>query len=168
MYTIAAAIVSSMMAPALPDIKAQFHISSETEVALTLSIFLLSFAISPLVCAPLSEMFGRKWVSTLIKVPYPVIFKLPSVGPSHKQHTICRVQPRLCIRAIRILPHRIPVPLYVRSQPRCVSSEKGAGGWTGGAPIAVGGGVVGDVFAAEDRAVAMAIYTLGPVIGESR
>jgi hypothetical protein len=98
---------------------------------------------------------------------FSVVFKPLSIGSPHKQHAICRVQHRLCIRAIHKVPHRIPVSLYVRIHPHGMFSESGAGGWAGGAPIAVGGGVVGDVFAAEDRAVAMAIYTLGPVIGES-
>lgn len=47
-------------------------------------------------------------------------------------------------------------------------SESNAGGWAAGAPNSVGGGIVGDVFAAEDRAGAMAVYTLGPVIGGSQ
>jgi len=129
LYTISAAIVSSMMAPALPSITAQFHIASETEVALTLSIFLLSFAISPLVYAPLSEMFGRTWVLHINNMLF-VVFNLGCAFAPSTYYLL----------AFRFL---------------C--------GWTGGAPIAVGGGVVGDVFAAEDRAVAMAIYTLGPV-----
>ena len=53
-----------MMAPALIDIAEHFTITNETIVAMTLSIFLLSFAISPLIYAPLSEMYGRLWVST--------------------------------------------------------------------------------------------------------
>ena len=53
------------MAPALIDIAEHFTITNETIVAMTLSIFLLSFAISPLIYAPLSEMYGRLWVSTL-------------------------------------------------------------------------------------------------------
>jgi len=36
-----------------------------------------------------------------------------------------------------------------------------------GSPNSIGGGIVGDVFAAEDRALAMAVYTFGPVIGGS-
>jgi MFS family permease len=60
-----------MMAPALPDIADRFHIVSETETALMLSIFMLSFAISPLIYAPLSEMFGRTWVSG--HVPWPFL-----------------------------------------------------------------------------------------------
>ena len=65
MYTVVAALVSSMMAPALPYIAERLHITNQTEVALTLSIFMLSYALSPLFNAPLSEMYGRIWVSTL-------------------------------------------------------------------------------------------------------
>lgn len=50
------------MAPALPQIATRFHIVNDAEVALMLSIFMLSYALSPLLLAPLSEMFGRLWV----------------------------------------------------------------------------------------------------------
>lgn len=39
-------------------------------------------------------------------------------------------------------------------------------GWAGAAPIAIGGGSVGDLFSERDRAGAMALYSLGPLIGE--
>ena len=51
-----------MMAPALPDIGAHYNITNQTELAATLSIFLLTFAIGPLFFAPLSEIYGRTWV----------------------------------------------------------------------------------------------------------
>jgi multidrug resistance protein len=38
-------------------------------------------------------------------------------------------------------------------------------GLGGAAPIGIGGGVMGDCFAAEDRGKAVAIYTLGPILG---
>jgi hypothetical protein len=38
-------------------------------------------------------------------------------------------------------------------------------GFSGSAPIAIGGGSVGDLFSARDRASAMAIYSLGPLLG---
>ena len=40
-------------------------------------------------------------------------------------------------------------------------------GLGGSAPIAIGGGVIGDLFSTRERATAMAIYTLGPLIGPS-
>jgi hypothetical protein len=38
-------------------------------------------------------------------------------------------------------------------------------GFSGSSPIAIGGGSVSDVFAERDRANAMAIFTLGPLVG---
>lgn len=51
-----------MMAPGLPDLALKYKITNPTILALTLSIFLLSFAIGPLFMSPLSEMYGRTWV----------------------------------------------------------------------------------------------------------
>jgi MFS family permease len=52
-------MVSTIMAPALPTIKAQLHMNS-TEAAMALSIYLLATAFGPLVIGPLSEIYGRK------------------------------------------------------------------------------------------------------------
>lgn len=38
-------------------------------------------------------------------------------------------------------------------------------GFSGSAPIACGAGSVGDLFSARDRASAMAVYSLGPLMG---
>jgi MFS family permease len=46
----------------LPDLAIKYGITDPTITALTLSIFLLSFAIGPLFVAPLSEVYGRVWV----------------------------------------------------------------------------------------------------------
>lgn len=62
-YTFVSPLASSMMAPGLPEVAEKYNITSETIVAMTLSIFLLTFAIGPLFLAPLSEMYGRTWVS---------------------------------------------------------------------------------------------------------
>lgn len=50
------------MAPGLPAIAEHYHITNPTLTALTLSIYLLAFAISPLIIGPLTEMYGRQWV----------------------------------------------------------------------------------------------------------
>lgn len=64
LYTFVSPLASSMMAPGLPEIAQKYSITNETVVALTLSIFLLTFAIGPLFLAPLSEIYGRTWVCT--------------------------------------------------------------------------------------------------------
>ena len=51
-----------MMAPTLPQVAEHFNITSETILAMTLSIFLVTFAIGPLFLSPLSEIYGRTWV----------------------------------------------------------------------------------------------------------
>lgn len=38
-------------------------------------------------------------------------------------------------------------------------------GFSGAAPLACGGGSVGDLFDERDRAAAMAVYNVGPLIG---
>lgn len=62
LYTLIPPLASSMMAPALPDIGTHFGITDPTLIALTLSVFLITFAIGPLFLAPLSEIYGRTWV----------------------------------------------------------------------------------------------------------
>ncbi|KAH9938543.1 multidrug resistance protein 4 [Fomitopsis serialis] len=62
LYTFITPLASSMMAPGLPQIAEHYKITNETVTALTLSIFLLTFAIGPLFFGPISEMYGRTWV----------------------------------------------------------------------------------------------------------
>ncbi|ESK90159.1 mfs multidrug [Moniliophthora roreri MCA 2997] len=131
LYTLIPPLGSSMMAPGLPDIANKYAITSQTTLALTLSVFLLSFAIGPLFLAPLSEMYGRTWVFHIANV-FSIAFSLgcafsPSAG---------------VLIAFRFLS-----------------------GFSGAAPIACGGGTVGDLFSERDRASAMALYTIGPLLG---
>ncbi|KAK6435623.1 hypothetical protein LTR95_008189 [Oleoguttula sp. CCFEE 5521] len=75
MLALAASMGSSIIAPAEPAIAAEFLISAEVTV-LTVSLYVLGFALGPLLWAPLSELFGRK-VSML---PAMFIFSLFSIG----------------------------------------------------------------------------------------
>jgi len=56
LFTFIAPVSSSMVAPALNTISAELSITEETERALVLSIFVLGYAMGPLVLGPLSEM----------------------------------------------------------------------------------------------------------------
>ncbi|OQN98088.1 hypothetical protein B0A48_15920 [Cryoendolithus antarcticus] len=75
LLAIAASMGSSIIAPAEPAIAAEFHVSTEVTV-LVVSLYVLGFALGPLLWAPLSELFGRK-VSML---PAMFIFSLFSIG----------------------------------------------------------------------------------------
>ncbi|OJA12250.1 hypothetical protein AZE42_04087 [Rhizopogon vesiculosus] len=131
MYTFVAPLGSSMMAPALPDVAIKYGITSPTITAMTMSIFLLSFAIGPLFMAPLSEMYGRAWVLHLANL----FFLAFNIG--------CALSPNTATFIVfRLLA-----------------------GLAGSAPMACGGGVIADLFAERDRASAMALYTLGPLMG---
>ncbi|KAL7951718.1 major facilitator superfamily domain-containing protein [Trichoderma barbatum] len=69
-------LASSIMAPGLPEIAENYNIKSDTVLALTLTIYLLAWALGPLVFAPLSEMYGRRWVINISSV----IFTAFSIG----------------------------------------------------------------------------------------
>ncbi|KAK1220544.1 hypothetical protein PQX77_016684 [Marasmius sp. AFHP31] len=132
-YTFIPPLASSMMAPGLPNVAAQYHIENETVLALTLSVFLISFAIGPLILAPLSEMYGRTWI-----LHWGNIFSLAfNLGCAFSPNTTTLI-------VFRFLT-----------------------GFSGAAPIAIGGGSVGDLFAERERALAMSLYTLGPLFAPS-
>ncbi|CVK95571.1 probable mfs-multidrug-resistance transporter [Fusarium mangiferae] len=59
--TLAVALVSSAYTGGIREIIMEFHISQEV-ATLGVSLFVLGFAIGPLLWAPLSEMFGRQYL----------------------------------------------------------------------------------------------------------
>ncbi|KXN93381.1 hypothetical protein AN958_00305 [Leucoagaricus sp. SymC.cos] len=131
LYTFCSPLASVMMAPGLPEVALKYGITNPTVIALTLSIFLLSFAIGPLFIAPLSEMYGRTWVLHIANI-FTLAF---SLGCAFSPNTGSLV-------GFRFLT-----------------------GFSGSAPLAVGGGSISDMFAPHERATAMALFTLGPLIG---
>lgn len=58
-FTFISPVSSSMLAPAIQALSKDIGISSEIEAELTLSIFVLAYAIGPLFLGPLSEVYGR-------------------------------------------------------------------------------------------------------------
>ncbi|CAL1710913.1 unnamed protein product [Somion occarium] len=130
-YTLVPPLASSMMAPALPEIGEHFGITNPTVVSLTLSIFLITFALGPLILAPLSEIYGRTWILHICNI-LSLAFNL---GCGFVKTTGSLI-------GLRILA-----------------------GLAGSAPVAIGGGTISDCFSERDRSSAMAIYSLGPLIG---
>jgi MFS family permease len=61
-----------MIAPAVSSISAELRITNEVEAQLTLSIFVLAYAIGPLFLGPLSEIYGRVVVLQLSNLFYLV------------------------------------------------------------------------------------------------
>lgn len=48
-----------MFAPGAEQLISEFHIANSTIEAMTVSIYVLGFAVGPLILAPLSELYGR-------------------------------------------------------------------------------------------------------------
>lgn len=61
-----------MVAPALGAIAAEFGITAKVESQLTLSVFILAYAVGPLLLGPLSETYGRVIVLQLANLFYLV------------------------------------------------------------------------------------------------
>lgn len=120
-----------MVAPALGAIAKDLHITTEIEQAMTLSVFVLAYAVGPLFLGPLSEMYGRVIVLQLANLIY-LFFNL-GCGLSKTKGEML---------AFRFLS-----------------------GLGGSAPLAIGGGVLSDLFYAEQRGRAISIYSLAPLLG---
>ena len=61
-----------MIAPALPVLAADFHITNSVESQIMLSVFVLAYAIGPLFLGPLSEVYGRSRVIQCANIVYLV------------------------------------------------------------------------------------------------
>lgn len=59
-----------MIAPAIDQIGEELGVSSDLQQYLMLSIFLLAYAVGPLVLGPLSEMYGRSIVLALSNIVF--------------------------------------------------------------------------------------------------
>ncbi|OCL05615.1 MFS general substrate transporter [Glonium stellatum] len=59
LVTIVTPLASSMFAPAVPQVMAQFHSNNEELASFVISVYVIGFALGPLVVAPLSELYGR-------------------------------------------------------------------------------------------------------------
>ncbi|KAJ7634899.1 multidrug resistance protein 4 [Roridomyces roridus] len=130
LYVFVSPLSSSIMAPGLAEIQAKYGIENQTILSMTLSIFLFSYGIGPLFLAPLSEMYGRRWVLHVGNL-FSIVFNLG-----------CAFAPN----TIALLAFRFLV------------------GLSGSAAVACGGAVISDLFCERERASAMSLYTMGPLI----
>ncbi len=130
-FTFISPVSSSMVAPALTTIGSEFGITESVELSLVLSIFLLAYAIGPLILGPLSEIYGRTIVLQLANLLY-LFFNM----------------------ACGLARNKVQMIVF-----RFLS------GLGGSAPLALGGGVLSDLFVAEQRGRAISIYSLAPLLG---
>ncbi|KZP18852.1 MFS polyamine transporter [Athelia psychrophila] len=123
-FTFIFPIASSMVAE-------EFGITSSIVESMVFSVFVLGYAVGPLLLGPLSELYGRAIILQAANMFF-LVWNLACVFAQNQNQIV----------AFRLLA-----------------------GIGGTAPLAIGGAVLIDMFAAEDRGKAIAIYSLAPLLG---
>ena len=161
-----------MIAPASRQLAERFDIHSTVLLAMTTSVFVLAYGAYLSFSIPLAGLVHsrlRSYHSFWAAIPWPTqrdIRPLPcatsfkSVVPQYVLYMLSR--------------WRLMMPLYrlvwntacgfARSKDQLIAFRFLAG-LGGSAPLAIGGGVIGDLFDAEHRGQAIAIYSLAPLLG---
>lgn len=70
LFTLLSPVSSTMIAPALNAISVDLHITQKFVSQISLSIFILAYAVGPLFLGPLSETYGRAIVLQLANLFY--------------------------------------------------------------------------------------------------
>ncbi|VUC29996.1 unnamed protein product [Clonostachys rosea] len=130
-FTFITPVASAIVAPAFNAIGEEFNITSELELSLVLSIFILAYAFGPLFLGPLSEVYGR----TIVLQVSNIMFLAFNIGCG------------LATSKTQMLIFRF------------------LSGIGGSAPLAIGGGVLSDLFSSDERGKAVSIYSIAPLIG---
>lgn len=149
-FTFISPVSSSMVAPALSSMARDLGITSEIESSLVLSIFVLAYAVGPLFLGPFSE--GKCHIQGCI-------YCSDSVANNSVYGRVKVIQ--------------ISNMFYLAWNLGCgFAQNKGEmmafrflAGLGGSAPLAIGGGVLSDIFTADERGKAISIYSLMPLLG---
>ncbi|OTA68720.1 bicyclomycin resistance protein [Hypoxylon sp. EC38] len=124
-------LASSIFAPGVPQVVAEFRSTSLEIAAFVVSVYVLGFAAGPLLFAPLSEIYGRVILYHIANLGF-VAF---SVG--------CALSPTLNA----LIVFRFFAGVF------------------GSVSITNGGGTIADMIAQEKRGGAMAVFSIGPLMG---
>ncbi|THU96909.1 MFS general substrate transporter [Dendrothele bispora CBS 962.96] len=134
LFTFISPVASSISSPSLSAISADLGIQPGSILEnMSLSIFVLAYALGPLFWGPLSELYGRLPILQISNIWF-LIF-----------NTLC---------AFSTTPTQLLVFRFFA-------------GFGGAAPQSLGGGIVGDLWSPEERAMAMSVYSLAPLVGPS-
>lgn len=131
MYSFVSPFGSSIAAPAAQAYSSEFGITNSTIASMTVSIFLIGFALGPLFFAPLSEIFGRVNVMQVSIFVFLIFNVACAVAQTTEQMLVFRL----------------------------------LAGLAGSSPLALGAGILSDIWAPVDLARAMAFFALGPLLG---
>ncbi|KAK3674342.1 hypothetical protein LTR78_005811 [Recurvomyces mirabilis] len=71
LFTFISPVSSSMVAPCLPQLAREFNLpEGSTQGELAMSVFILAFAVGPLILGPMAELFGRRIVLQISNLFY--------------------------------------------------------------------------------------------------
>ncbi|KAE8548379.1 hypothetical protein EYB25_008757 [Talaromyces marneffei] len=88
--TFLTALASSVIAPAVPQILAEFESANLQVAAFVVSVYILGFAAGPLVIAPLSELYGRVPVYHVCNLGFTIFSAACALSPSIRALIIFR------------------------------------------------------------------------------
>ena len=126
-------LASSIFAPVVPQVMADFHNDSQLLATFVVSVYLLGFAFGPLLIAPLSEIYGRLLLYHTSNICFVVFTAACALSTSLNM-----------LIGFRFLA-----------------------GLAGCTVLTIGGGTIADTTPQEKRGGAMAIWSLGPLLGVS-
>ncbi|KAF1943451.1 membrane transporter [Clathrospora elynae] len=129
--TLITPLASSFFAPGVPQVLRTFNETSNVMAAFVVSVYILGFAIGPLIIAPMSELYGRMPLYNIANALF-VIFNIACA-----------------------LSNSMGMLIAFRFVAGCAGS----------APLTLGGGTIADMFPPQQRAGAMAIWSMGPLLG---
>lgn len=83
-------LASSMFAPGVPQVMQEFGNSDELIADFVVSIYVLGFALGPMILAPMSELYGRLWIYHASNVGFIVFSVLCAKSSGVGMLTACR------------------------------------------------------------------------------
>lgn len=120
-----------MFAPGAEQLAKEFHITNSTLASMTVSLYVLGFAIGPLILAPLSELYGR----LIIYHGCNAIYFSFTLGCALSTDTA----------------------MFLVFRFLCGCAAAG--------PMSIGGGSIADIYPQDQRGKAMALFSMGPLLG---
>ncbi|KAK1967087.1 major facilitator superfamily transporter [Colletotrichum sublineola] len=130
--TLAVAFVSTAYSGGIASVIRDFGVSTEIGI-LGVSLFVVGFAVGPLMWAPLSELYGRQYLFILTYIALTA-FNAGAAGAKNIETLI----------VLRFLA-----------------------GTFGASPLTNAGGVIADMFSADERSLATACFASAPFLGPS-
>lgn len=150
---------SAIYSAGIRDISVEFHVSSEVASS-GVSLVVFGFGLGPLLWAPLSEMYGRKWVVLIVCATCYLI-----------NHNLTHLKTDL--RQPYFIAAIFAFGTATAKDIQTVLITRFFTGLFGSAPITNTGGVMADIWPPQQRGIALVSYgvcivggpTLGPIVG---